>query len=418
MKKIYKIVFVILIALIMLIPATAFAQTIDINYDECTVISAPSGFYWPFEVVTRHDPAIAQRITDKHANAPNAQLAIEKPQTDKAEDATWISFKNSANQTANWEIQLDLEYLSETVEDREIIIEMYSNNQKVANHKLFQDGKNFCIVYNLIVSNPPHDWTDEEILQVSSQLTKDEFSAVQKEIAKNNVVIGDSSRFDNIQTLVLGGLGVLLIVGSWKARDRIKVENKLIRYEREQLEEARATLEMNDDYRNLKINQGLEKMTIEKNRIYQDVISMVQLAFAKKDDGPTITASLPFEQSTTIINAVGPIHTSSDPSDSNYIPGPVEFDAPGVTEKPQPGLTNRLSFIKSKLPFQSKDKSFEEYTEEYLIQELDEFDSKVDKVKQLKKMWDDRIKVAQSDPSGVASREVEVIRKVWMDLLT
>ena len=288
MKRIYKISLVILISIIMIVPCASFAdaQSRDIDYDNCMVVASPSNFYWPIEVVTRHDPAIAQRVTDKHANAPNAQIAIDKPQTAKAEEAPWISFKNSANQTANWEVQIDLEYLSESTDNREVLVEMYSNNQRVNDLKLFQDGKEFCIVYNLQVTNPPHEWTDDEIMSVSASLTKDEFSSVQREIAKNNVVIGDASRFDNIQTLVLGGVGVLLVVGSWKARDRIKVELKLVKFEREQLEDARLTLIMNDDYRNLKIKQGLLNMNIEKNRIYQDVISMFQVAFAKKDDGP------------------------------------------------------------------------------------------------------------------------------------
>ena len=411
---------ILLFVPLLIIPASAFAQSIDIDYDNCMVVASPDVFYWPFEVVTRHDPAIAQRITDKHANAPNAQLAIDKPQTDKAEEATWISFKNSANQTANWEVQLDLEYLSETTEDREIIVEIYSNNKNVQNLKLFQDGKNFCIVYNLIVSNPPHNWTDEEILQVSAQLTKDEFTSITKEIAKNNVVIGDNSRFDNIQTLVLGGLAVAIIVGGWKARDRIKVENKLIRYEREQLEEARLTLEMNDDYRNLKIKEGLALMAIEKNRIYQDVIDIVQLAETKrhgpvelaKDTFEKIERPYPYDRKTT------PDEFSAlEPGNPLYIPGPVEYDIADDNEKPTPGLKKRLGEMKSKLPFAKKEKSFEEYTEDYLYQELDQFDTKVDKVKHLKQLWDERIKVANSEPLGIAGREIEVIRKVWQDLL-
>lgn len=400
----------------LLVPANAYAQ-IEIDYDNCVVMSAPENFYWPFEVITRHDPAIAQRITDRHVNAPNAQIAIDKPQSDKAEDATWVSFKNSANVTANWEVQVDLEYMSETQEDREVMIEMYSNNKRIANHKIMQDGKSFCIVYNLVVSNPPHDWTDEEILEVSSALTNDEFKATQKEMKKNTEAIENNTRFDNVQTAVLAGLAVAIIVGGWKARDRIKVENKLLRYEREQLEEARMNLEMNDDYRNLKILNGLQHMQIEKNRIYQDVINMIQVAFSKKDEDPVELAKEVFED---IQKKQHLVQNPIEPSDSKYIPGPVEFDLPDDYDplEDSPGLKKRISQIKSKLPFVgSKEKTFEEYTEDYLWQELENYESKAEQTNHLKKIWDERIKVAHNDPSGVASREIEVIRKVWQELI-
>jgi hypothetical protein len=416
------VVFIILMLFLTVATQFVHAQSIDIDYDNCMVIASPNNFYWPFEVKTTHDPAIGQRITDKHPNAPNAQLAIDKPQTDKAEEATWISFKNFANQTATWEVQLDLEYLSESTENREVIVDMYSNNQQVNHIKLLQDGKNFCIVYNLQVTNPPHVWTDEEILSVSSSLTKDEFSANQREIAKMNVIVGDGQRFDNIQTAVLIGFAVVILVGSYKARDRIKVELKLIRFEREQLEEARLTLTMNDDYRNLKIKQGLLNMNIEKNRIYQDVISMFQVAFAKKDDGPLELAKDTFEKLPgTVIQPGHDIIQGNnmnwnDPSHPDYMPLPVEYDE--QEEPEQPGIKERLSEIKDKLPFVgTKEKSFEEYTEDYLNTELEQFDSSVDKVAHLKEIWDERIKEANKDPNGVASREIEVIRKVWQELL-
>ena len=163
-------------------------------------------------------------------------------------------------------------------------------------------------------------------------------------------------------------------------------------------------------------------MNIEKNRIYQDVISMFQVAFAKKDDGPLELAKDTFEKLPgTVIQPGHDIIQGNnmnwnDPSHPDYMPLPVEYDE--QEEPEQPGIKERLSEIKDKLPFVgTKEKSFEEYTEDYLNTELEQFDSSVDKVAHLKEIWDERIKEANKDPNGVASREIEVIRKVWQELL-
>ena len=149
---------------------------------------------------------------------------------------------------------------------------------------------------------------------------------------------------------------------------------------------------------------------------------MFQVAFAKKDDGPLELAKDTFEKLPgTVIQPGHDIIQGNnmnwnDPSHPDYMPLPVEYDE--QEEPEQPGIKERLSEIKDKLPFVgTKEKSFEEYTEDYLNTELEQFDSSVDKVAHLKEIWDERIKEANKDPNGVASREIEVIRKVWQELL-
>lgn len=419
----------------------ANAQSLEIDYENCTVVSAPGMFYWPFEVITRHDPAIAQRITDKHVNNPSAQLAIGKPETTNPEEATWISFRSNTNATVTWEVQLDLEYLHESSENRDVIVEIYSNNMMVQKHNLFQTGKNFCIVYNLQVTNPPHNWTDDEIIAVSSELTKEQFAGIQKEISKSNVVVGDSSRFDNIQTLVLVGLAVAIVVGARRARDNIKSELALVRWEREQLEEARLSLNMNDDYRELKINEGIKKLEMVKTRTYAEVIDMVQTALSismsKINDYfvPITDKADPYIVSEKLkpnlcenqnCKKVGMWHPNElctddylalDPSDPNYMPTFVEYDLPDIPEPESPGIKNKIMNLSKKIPFVNKSEmTQEELTKQNILEQLEKFDSKHDKILELKKMWDARIKIIYDDKTGNVAKEVEIIREIWGEL--
>jgi|APSaa5957512535_1039671.scaffolds.fasta_scaffold00325_84 hypothetical protein len=493
MKMIYNVISILVLGSMLLIPVGAFAQ-INIDYDNCMVVSSQQTFYWPFEVKTTHEPAIAQRITDRHANAPDAQIGIDKPQSSKAEDATWIAFRNSQNVTATWEVQLDLEYLHEKEERRWINVDIFSNNQNVQNLKLEHMGKTTCIVYNLQVTDPPHDWTDEEIIAVGASLTKDEFTSLKLEQSRNNKIVGDGQTFDNIQTVVFGGAVVMLILKGWKDRDKIKAELALIRWEREQLELARMALQMNDEYREVKVLQALKQMAIEKTRIYGDVIAMVQLGLSKgfneiekffvtpeeKIDDKLIPSSPTDLAQVTFADMENPLccrcvfkssaqvsgkwycdehlfelsqsrdppqdlhnvpnwctdhsckkysrwHPNescifNDPSDPEYIPAEfVEYDIfteHDMIEPETPGLKERLGQIKSKLPFQKKevDKSFEEYTEDYLREEIKDMESKDEQVKHLKVLWDKTLVESLKDPLGVASRELEVIRKVWKEV--
>src|SRR3990167_2819168 len=162
--------YVFFLLLFLLIPSYAYAQeeNTNIEYDRCEYDMLNQNVYAPFYFHINHDPAISQVIKQRHDDNPNVSPFIRTPDiTIPDEYPTWIEFGSSVNATATYEFQVDLGYKEQVDHARPIMIQLFSQGSLVNDKKIYQEDKIGCIAFKVFATQPPHQFTYEEILQIA-----------------------------------------------------------------------------------------------------------------------------------------------------------------------------------------------------------------------------------------------------------
>jgi len=199
-----KLLFFIPLVLISMQPASAQIFE-DMNYDRCEVTKLHDYMYVPFGITVTHDPALAQKIIDYHPDNPVAQLSKavpENPSNDPSQ-ATWITL--TSNSTANWFIQLSLDYAERSDEiPRKVIIEYKSRGIPVFIENLSHTGKSWCRIFEIRSAPAPHQFTEQEILSLAGQIDKADRNELKLlQIENTNAIKGYTS--------VMGGIALVFI---------------------------------------------------------------------------------------------------------------------------------------------------------------------------------------------------------------
>ena len=205
MKKLYKVVIMIVFALILLIPATAFAQmsrgTIEnaLSTDEnenCEYISIQEGLDTPM------------RLSLTYPSTPNVIPSISgtDPQSVFSSDFNNQGFFFATNSTDLFTIEIHIDYDTTTIESRNFLYEIFTNDNMIKQVGNWQsDRSNFCKIIELNTAPPVHIMTDEEIINTIAGYEKEQHAITQTKQDQTNDMI-------SIIVIAVTGVGLLFII--------------------------------------------------------------------------------------------------------------------------------------------------------------------------------------------------------------
>ena len=205
MKKLYKVIVMLIFALILLIPATAFAQmsrgsienALSTEENEnCEYISIQEGLDTPM------------RLSLTYPSTPNVIPSISgtDPQSLFASDFNNQGFFFATNSTDLFTIEIHIDYESTTMESRNFLYEIFTNDNMVKQVGNWQsDRSNFCKIIELNTAPPVHIMTDEEIIDTIAGYEKEQHAITQTKQDQTNDMI-------SIIVIAVTGVGLLFII--------------------------------------------------------------------------------------------------------------------------------------------------------------------------------------------------------------
>jgi hypothetical protein len=205
MKKLYKVIVMLIFALMLLIPATAFAQmsrgsienALSTEENEnCEYISIQEGLDTPM------------RLSLTYPSTPNVIPSISgtDPQSVFASDFNNQGFFFATNSTDLFTIEIHIDYESTTMESRNFLYEIFTNDNMVKQVGNWQsDRNNFCKIIELNTAPPVHIMTDEEIINTIAGYEKEQHAITQTKQDQTNDMI-------SIIVIAVTGVGFLFII--------------------------------------------------------------------------------------------------------------------------------------------------------------------------------------------------------------
>ena len=205
MKTIYKVVVLLMFALILLIPATAFGQlsrgSIEnaLSSDEnenCEYMSIQDGVDTPM------------RFSLTYPSTPNVIPSVQgtDPQSLFASDFNNEGFFFATNSTDLFTIELHIDYDSTANTPRNFMYELFTNDNMVNQVGNWQsDRNNICKIIELNASPAPHVMTDEEIINTIAGYNKEQHESTQAKQDQTNDMI-------SIIVIAVTGVGLTFII--------------------------------------------------------------------------------------------------------------------------------------------------------------------------------------------------------------
>ena len=205
MKKIYKLVVLLIFALILLIPATAFGQlsrgsienalSTDEN-ENCEYLSIQDGVDTPM------------RFTLTYPSTPNVIPSVKgtDPQSLFASDFNNEGFFFATNSTDLFTIEIHIDYDSTSNESRNFLYEIFTNDNMVNQvGNWHTDRNNFCKIIELNTAPAPHIMTDEEIIDTIAEYEREQHEITHLKQDQTNDMI-------SIIVIAVTGVGLTFIV--------------------------------------------------------------------------------------------------------------------------------------------------------------------------------------------------------------
>ena len=205
MKKLYKLVVLLIFALILLIPATAFGQlsrgsienalSTDEN-ENCEYLSIQDGVDTPM------------RFTLTYPSTPNVIPSVKgtDPQSLFASDFNNEGFFFATNSTDLFTIEIHIDYDSTSNESRNFLYEIFTNDNMVNQvGNWHTDRNNFCKIIELNTAPAPHIMTDEEIIDTIAEYEREQHEITHLKQDQTNDMI-------SIIVIAVTGVGLTFIV--------------------------------------------------------------------------------------------------------------------------------------------------------------------------------------------------------------
>jgi len=203
---VYIIIPLLVVILLLSLLTPASAQQIEISREGCEIREFREKAYLPFRVHMQHDPALKQRITDTH-NDPASRWSEDIIERAEDEAPTNLSFFTES--TDDWVWQIELEYLRESSEPREIIIVYEAEGIKFMTERLFHDaGKYFCLIIDANLRPAPQTPTAQEALEIADKVARERI----KTITDSNVNLANQVE-RAVDTNAVLSLAVVVIFG-------------------------------------------------------------------------------------------------------------------------------------------------------------------------------------------------------------
>ena len=205
MKKLYKVVVLLIFALILLIPATAFGQlsrgsienALSTEENEnCEYISIQDGVDTPM------------RFSLTYESTPNVIPSVKgtDPQSLFASDFNNEGFFFATNSTDLFTIKIDIDYDDPSAKSRNYLYEIFTNDNMVKQVGNWQSDRNsFCKIIELNTAQAPHIMTDEEIIQTIAEYEKEQHEMTHFKQDQTNDMI-------SIIVIAVTGVGLTFIV--------------------------------------------------------------------------------------------------------------------------------------------------------------------------------------------------------------
>ena len=205
MKKVSKIIVLVILAIILLVPISAFAQmsrgsienALSTEENEnCEYISIQEGLDTPM------------RLSLTYPSTPNVIPSISgtDPQSLFASDFNNQGFFFATNSTDLFKIEIHIDYDSTKVESRNFLYEIYTNDNMIKQVGNWQsDRNNFCKIIELNTAPPVHIMTDDEIIDTIAGYEKEQHAITQTKQDQTNDMI-------SIIVIAVTSVGLLFII--------------------------------------------------------------------------------------------------------------------------------------------------------------------------------------------------------------
>jgi len=291
MKTIYKVVVLLMFALILLIPATAFGQlsrgSIEnaLSSDEnenCEYMSIQDGVDTPM------------RFSLTYPSTPNVIPSVQgtDPQSLFASDFNNEGFFFATNSTDLFTIELHIDYDSTTNTPRNFMYELFTNDNMVNQVGNWQsDRNNICKIIELNASPAPHIMSDEEIINTIAGYEKEQHEVTHLKQDQTNDMI-------SIIVIAVTGVGLTFIIILFfmkltKSKDTAnsilvsKQFGKMTLKFADAIKLMRVSTDYQDtkvDYILDKIERGLRDITITAYHNKKDMQEFLDKSLPDKDD--------------------------------------------------------------------------------------------------------------------------------------
>lgn len=428
----YTAIILMIIVTTVIIP-TANAQQIQINYEDCDVIGMSNRVYVPFEIRVEHESTIAQRVTDKHPDNPNAQLGVQRPERASAEDATWITLRS--DEVARWEIQLDLQYLIEKDDEREVTVKIFSKGQNILTQELSHSGKFYCLVFNLVTSEPPPpQLTDEQISEIAGQQFADELRTNNDNFLELSSNYAFLSNVIILLLLVVTGAIVFTVIENKRSKIRYNAMINDLAIEKEGFESATRAMERNDQYSQLKINDMINAFEDIGKNFYNKFNDLLAVALDMREKNikmyekyditcwicnntVEVADAVNWGDGTLVHKKCREIHQKdSKKSKPDNIPVPEKKTTLNVISDSLHKASKIKELIKHKSDNEPKDKNSLEYAKYLIDNELKDIDSDADKDEKLSELWDKHYSKALDSPNSLDRKMIDVLKTLLDEL--
>lgn len=204
-----------------LVPLSVFGQEANINYDKCEYIMLHQNVYAPFYIHVNHDPAVAQTFKQRHDDNPTVVPFQRAPENIEAGQATWFEFGANNNATATYDFELGLEYAVPLSTPRVITVQLFSNNNIMMEKKFYQDESIGCIAFKIHAVPVPHQFTENEILEIAKMSYVAESRQYAEKIDQNTLETKGLKNW-----LIIEGIIIILVLGFVVVKDRVRDSNQ------------------------------------------------------------------------------------------------------------------------------------------------------------------------------------------------
>lgn len=258
MKKIYKVIVVILFALIMLIPASAFAQmSLGSIQNAVTQDETRNCEYISKTVFT------PVRITIQYATTPNVTPTIsgERGNSQFASDFNNEGFTFSSQESDIWNIKLDIGYESGR-EPRNYYYELITGNntQNIESGNWQSTNSEFCKVLVLDAQIEPIILTDEEIARNTAGYLIDSLTLTQEKQDETNDMIAIIVIAVIAVGFTFAVIMVFMKINNSKESNNAILVSKQFATQVNKFREVTKFLMKSDEYRDIKIDYILTEI--------------------------------------------------------------------------------------------------------------------------------------------------------------
>lgn len=380
MKRLYKILAILLFAIILLIPVSAFAQVRNIDLTGCEKITYSSVLYTPVNLNIRHESAFAvdPEYVFPIAGQPIHTLTPYPEQNEEGIDIINAGFVIDGIGT--YSIKYALEH-SEPKLDRLMEIYVQSSGLPMVSEQVRYDKTTTCKVFEFQVTERPVIPTEQEIVEIGYGIITPIIERVEESVKLNTDQTQRTS--DRLSIIGIGTvIAFITMTIIWHSSRKEK---------REIVDEYHLMKGQLDNFSNQQIIESMEFKRLSDEQIEKQtqMLNNFQILFDTQmngkinDLGHVIhgfwTSLNDYELNVPDYKPKPSLITHTDPSSIHYIPNEAELDIIEKSEKSELSdfnldyLTYKVAKVKPSLKarlFKSKPKSDEKQKSESTIAEL------------------------------------------------